>query len=726
MPETYPISIYLYALSNLVSSIIFIGLAIVVLLRGQSQSASRLFALWCFCVSAWAFGVYKQTLATDVASAWLWSRLLHASAALIPVVFLHFILAYLNSINKRLIRSLYALGTGFSLLALYPGDILIRGVSPISLFSFYPKAGWAYPFFLAFFGSCVLLGLQKLWRAYAVAPAVQRNQIRYLLLAMLIGFGGGTTAFFHVFDIPISPYGNYGLVTACAAIISYAMVKYRLMDITVAMEKGLNYLLLLIIIFVPSYAVLLVAQESYFGTISYPFSLVVFLLFALMLLGTYKIKSEAQVAIARLFFRERYDTYETLSKFSKALATILDLKTLIEEIERTLVAVLGIETVTLYLFDKERGVYRPVTTYGTSPETRDITRLTADDKLPRHLAASQTILVREEVEHFSGTTEMRALIDALQRAKADVCIPFVNKNVLIGFCVLGHRRTRRMYSDQDLSLLTMLAQAAAIALDNAMLYEELKRSQSLVRRTDRLRSLETIAGGFAHEVRNPLTSIKTFIQLTPERKDDPEFIGHFSTVVAEDVARIERLIQEILDYARYMQPKFQEEDVNVIVESCMYFVRIKADSKAVLLNKDLVPDLPPVLLDRQQIKQVLLNLFINAVEAMGDHGGELIVRTHRLSKAADDTWVQIEVTDTGCGISPADLEHIFDPFYTTKHESKEREGTGLGLTIVHQIVQEHGGHIEVKSEIGRGTTFLLNLPAVHARVLEAPIETRGV
>src|SRR5207237_1337922 len=248
---------------------------------------------------------------------------------------------------------------------------------------------------------------------------------------------------------------------------------------------------------------------------------------------------------------------------------------------------------------------------------------------------------------------------------------------LIGLCVLGPRTTPQMYSDQDLRLLTMLAQAAAIALDNAVLYEELRRSQSIVQRTDRLRSLETIAGGFAHEVRNPLTSIKTFIQLTPERKDDPEFIGHFSTVVAEDVARIERLIQEILDYARYMEPKFQEDD-------------------------------------------------INAIEAMGDRGGELIVRTHRLSKAPEDTWVQIEVTDTGCGIAPADLEHIFDPFYTTKHESQEREGTGLGLTIVHQIVQEHGGHIEVKSEIGRGTTFLLNLPAVHARVLEAPIETRGV
>jgi len=275
-------------------------------------------------------------------------------------------------------------------------------------------------------------------------------------------------------------------------------------------------------------------------------------------------------------------------------------------------------------------------------------------------------------------------------------------------------------------LLTMLAQAAAIALDNAMLYEELKRSESIVRRTDRLRSLETIAGGFAHEVRNPLTSIKTFIQLTPERKDDPEFIGQFSTVVAEDVARIERLIQEILDYARYMQPKFQEDDINVVVESCLYFVRFKADSKAVLVKKDLAPDLPPVLLDRQQIKQVLLNLFINAIEALGDHGGQLIVRTHRLSKIPEESWVQIEVTDTGCGIAPVDLEHIFDPFYTTKHESHEHEGTGLGLTIAHQIVQEHGGNIEVRSELGRGTTFLVNLPAVPARVLETPMETRGI
>ena len=719
-------------LLNLITALVLTSLTtlllgIFVYLIKRTSRIGTIFLFYSFSISWWSFFQILHVTSSDRSNALMWARIMEAGAFFIPTLFVHFVDLLLElKIKKVILIWLYVLSFAIATLCITPA--MIADAAPKLYFKFIMVPGPLYPLALLFFLSCVGYGNYALYKAYSTAWGARRNQLRYLLGSSLIGYMGGGANFFLAYGINIpflNPFGTYAIPLYVAA-TSYAIVKYRLMDISVAMEKGLNYLIFVTIVFVPSYAVLLIAQKSYFGTISYPFSLVVFLLFALMLLGAYKFKGEAQVAIARLFFKERYDTYETLSKFSKALATILDLKTLIEEIERTLVAVLGIETVTLYLFDKERGVYRPVTTFGTSPETRDITRLTADDKLPRHLAASQTILVREEMEHFLGTKEMPPLIDALRRAKADVCIPFVNKNVLIGFCVLGHRATRQMYSDQDLSLLTMLAQAAAIALDNAMLYEELKRSQSLVRRTDRLRSLETIAGGFAHEVRNPLTSIKTFIQLTPERKDDPEFIGHFSTVVAEDVARIERLIQEILDYARYMQPKFQEEDVNVIVESCMYFIRIKADSKAVLLNKDLVPDLPPVLLDRQQIKQVLLNLFINAVEAMGDHGGELIVRTHRLSKAADDTWVQIEVTDTGCGISPADLEHIFDPFYTTKHESQEREGTGLGLTIVHQIVQEHGGHIEVKSALGRGTTFLLNLPAVHARVLEAPIETRGV
>src|SRR5207249_9720179 len=168
------------------------------------------------------------------------------------------------------------------------------------------------------------------------------------------------------------------------------------------------------------------------------------------------LQERIEKVVENVLFRKKFNAYQTLQDFSKAMVTILNLKTLVEEIERTLATVLGVETVTLYLFDKERRVYTPVSTYGPSPESGDIAHLTANDKLPRHLAASQTILVREEVEHFSGTKDMRALLDALRRVKADLCIPFVNKNTLIGFCILGPRRERQMYADQDLSLLTML------------------------------------------------------------------------------------------------------------------------------------------------------------------------------------------------------------------------------------------------------------------------------
>jgi signal transduction histidine kinase len=262
------------------------------------------------------------------------------------------------------------------------------------------------------------------------------------------------------------------------------------------------------------------------------------------------------------------------------------------------------------------------------------------------------------------------------------------------------------------SLLNALAQTATNAMDTRMLLEDLQRSHALMKRTDRLRSLETIAGGFAHEIRNPLTSIKTFIQLAPERKDDPDFIREFSRIVLDDVYRIERLIEEILDYARYMEPKLTEEDVNDIVSSCLYFIEVKADSRGIKIEKELVPDLPRVMLDRQQIKQVFLNLFLNALDAMSERGGVLRVRTRSLAKPGGTPWVQIETEDTGTGIADANLEHIFDPFFTTKHESGEHEGTGLGLTIVHQIIEEHHGDIQVKSVAGSGTTFFVNLPAI--------------
>jgi signal transduction histidine kinase len=465
--------------------------------------------------------------------------------------------------------------------------------------------------------------------------------------------------------------------------------------------KGLALSLVLLF-----YIVILLVVDLFTGNFDYQLAAILLagsMIFA-GLLATVQKHMEAMVGKA--LFKEKHEAYETLTEFSHAMVSILDLPTLTQTILSTLKKVLNIQTVSLFLLDNEKDVYVLSSANGAGIEALQSVRLSAADGLPHYLRCSHTLLVKQELP--CSAEAGASVLHALDAMASEVCLPLINKDRLIGFINLGPRTDHQAYSHNELHLLTTLAQNAAVALDNAILYTDLKRSQILMRRTDRLRSLETIAGGFAHEIRNPLTSIKTFVQLAPGRRDDAEFIDRFSEVVIEDVYRIERLIHEILDYARYREPKFVQEELNEIVASCLYFIEVKASSKVITIEKHLAPDLPSAMLDRQQIKQVLLNLFLNAMDAMNDRGGRLSVKTHRLNKA-DGTWIQIEIADTGVGISPSNLEHIFDPFYTTKHESIEREGTGLGLTIVHQIVQEHHGYIEVESTVGSGTTFYINL-----------------
>jgi signal transduction histidine kinase len=278
----------------------------------------------------------------------------------------------------------------------------------------------------------------------------------------------------------------------------------------------------------------------------------------------------------------------------------------------------------LYLLDRERERFCLVTIPTPTPS------LAAPPVVPFTHPLVQQLTDRQDILDSS------ALADSLHPASLDdptdaqfaglpinLAIPLLNRGRLIAFVLLQSQIEAMVIPSHTIELLTAMAQSAANALDALLLHEDLRQSQALMRRTDRLRSLETIAGGFAHEIRNPLTSIKTFIQLAPERKDDSQFIGEFSRIVLDDVNRIERLIQEILDYARYMEPQLTDEDLNEIVSSCLYFIQVKADSRGIKIEKDLAPELPRGMLDRQQIKQVLLNLLLNAMDAIGEKTGTL-------------------------------------------------------------------------------------------------------
>jgi signal transduction histidine kinase len=410
--------------------------------------------------------------------------------------------------------------------------------------------------------------------------------------------------------------------------------------------------------------------------------------------------------------RSGSESLQRLTQFARDMGRITNLAILADRILSGLSDVTGAQEGSLYLVERERERFRRVIVQGPLHAAAAPATIPLQHELIRHLAEQQQIVTPAGTDGRGVHGVLEAVATALHRLSATAAIPLINKGHLVAVVLLAWGSRPEGLTPDQMDLLTAMAQNAANALDSMLVYEDLHQSQTLMRRTDRLRSLEIIAGGFAHEIRNPLTSIKTFIQLAPERKDDAEFIRDFSQVVLDDVHRIERLIQEILDYARYMEPKLTEEDLNDITASCLYFIEVKADSRGIKIEKELAPELPRVMLDRQQIKQVLLNLLLNAMDAMGAPGGFLRVRTNRLVKPDEQVWVQVEIEDTGHGISADNLEHIFDPFFTTKHTSGENEGTGLGLTIAHQIVREHRGDIQVQSTEGVGTRFCINLPAL--------------
>jgi signal transduction histidine kinase len=265
-----------------------------------------------------------------------------------------------------------------------------------------------------------------------------------------------------------------------------------------------------------------------------------------------------------------------------------------------------------------------------------------------------------------------------------------------------------MYYREDLDLLSSLANQVAIAIENANLYENLKKSQLIMRRADRLASLGTLIAGLAHEIRNPLVSIKTFTQLLPERMDDEEFRNYFLTVASGEIDRLTTLINELLGFAKPTEPNLKGEDVNSIIDKMEFLISTEAKKKNITITKNYSSKLPSVMADTEQIKQVLLNILLNGMQAIEGDKGQVWIET-RVVRVARETgiepFVQIEIRDNGAGISKENLDHIFDPFFTTRPD-----GSGLGLAITHQIVHEHGGFIDVESEIGKGTSFRVNFP----------------
>ena len=288
-----------------------------------------------------------------------------------------------------------------------------------------------------------------------------------------------------------------------------------------------------------------------------------------------------------------------------------------------------------------------------------------------------------------------------------LCVPLVIRERTIGAIALINDFDGA-FDQQDLELLTAMAGSVAVAVENANLYSEvadfateLERSQAKLVQAEKMAAIGRLAASLAHEINNPLQGIHNSLHLSlhkglgQERRD--EYVG----MARNEVERLIEIVQRMLDFYRPSRGGRQSADLNQVVRNVLALARKRIQHGKIEVHTELTDDLPTVPLIADQISQVLLNLVINGIEAMPS-GGDLWVKTE-VGDERDE--IRLTVRDTGMGIPAEDLEHLFEPFYTTKSD-----GTGLGLAISYGIVERHGGAIEVSSRPREGATFLVRLP----------------
>jgi signal transduction histidine kinase len=376
----------------------------------------------------------------------------------------------------------------------------------------------------------------------------------------------------------------------------------------------------------------------------------------------------------------------------------------LRSVATTLHSQMQVSRVLVLMQDMLSGEYRLKAESGLGPgDDADALMLREDSVIVRWLAEKRDELVRDEMVRREPTWSRQQLETELNQLQVNVCVPMILEGRLVGLIGLGGKLSRDMFFVSDLRLLETLATEVALAVKYRRMEDEAFRKNRLV-------ELGTIAAGVAHEIRNPLASIKTFAQLMPERMDDPEFKNEFSKLVLKDVDRITKVIESMLAFARPAQVNIKEQPANDLVEEAILLVQPRLKSKRVELSREFHGN-PTINVDRHQILQVLVNLLSNAVDALQDQGKIRVATGLNQRNVNGDgnqnqKFTVIEVSDNGAGIPTAVRNRLFDPFFTTK-----KEGTGLGLSISQKIVRDHGGAITVSSVEGKGTSFQVNLPA---------------
>jgi PAS domain S-box-containing protein len=786
--------------------------------RNSSAPANRAFAFTAGMIGAWtaalAWGRFQpQSFDTAIRTAF-------CAGSLCPFGILLFVEQFgaTATIHKRRLQLLALAAAAFSVLSFTPWMVTSVTREPYGM---RPLYGFLHPLLAAYVVATFALAAVALVQQYRNFTGIQKTQVGHLFLAFIVpGVLAATTNVFVPLAARTSAYNGLGPVFSLAmiAMIAHAIIRHRLMDIRVVIRRGVVYL----VTFLSSAAlfVVLLFGSNFLLPVEQGFSVRDIVLALIVAVAFHSVKTRVQHLFDLYLYREPYNYAQTLRDASRALTATIDLQALLDHVGTALASVLRPEGMSIYLLDPEDREFRLMWSVG--PATSESV-VPATSLLASTVGAHRQLIFLDEIASVRSHERDRLLQD-LAQLRAEVVVPLVEEDELIGFIVLGAKRSGDPYFSNDADLLTTLANQAAVAVRNAQTHarvvqvnEEMQKvletiesgvvavgprgritlfnraaerltgtsalaargqrpaqlpgplgsalaataedgqgrsqiefalpdaSGQLVplmcstsplrgpdgaplgavavladmtrlkeleqekRRAERLASIEAIASGLIHEIRNPLVSIKSYAQLLPTRGSSEEFREMFARTAGREIGRIDDLLSRFRTMSRASQHPMEMVDLSIPLRDTLETIHAEREDRKIQLRQVGELTRRPVLGNLSQLQQLFLNLCLNALQAM-EPGGELTVRVADLSEGGGSTLL-VEVADTGPGIPEHLLATVFDPFVTTKPH-----GTGLGLAICRSIADAHHAQLSVRNNVGRpGCTFTVEFPVPASR-----------
>ncbi|MFH1361227.1 MAG: ATP-binding protein [bacterium] len=672
-----------YSFSYLLGGIVFAILAVFVFFKAPKQLLNRVFALYCLCVSWWSFFSILMINAPSEVSATFWDRLCLVGVVFIPSTFIHFnyiLLGYLPRF-RRFILTTYILSAFFFVANFFP--LLVEHTSPKFGLNYYTDPGPFYLPFVVYFFTLSIFTIFVLFFAQKRATGAYKKQISFLFWAVLLGYSLGGNNYNLSFGIGpsyLALIGNLG-VMMYGLMVAYTITKYRLMDISVVINRSAAEILTVLFL-ASGFLSIVWFFDKYFAK-----GLSLSLVLAIIVYGIFvghnylKLRLFLQTSSERVFLQGKYNYYQTLSRVSAQVGEKLSLPSILDILYKTFSNIMEASKPRIFLLNN----------FGS--ETKPRYYVVYDKQTFGPDGSGEKIMFNDPL--LAKLFAKRAPLVNMHDPEQEVIVPCLLEDRLVAFFILGAKLSEEGYTDEEINLLEMLANQVAVALEHSRSYEKISTELALAERqlgrSQRLASLGALAAGVTHEIQSPLAQIRSRLEHLPDEPRDIKYLKEHKDFSLRYIDRIAGVVQRMLGIAKEKERKPGSFNLNEIIEPALKLVSLKDVSVKKKLGEISMIDG-----DRGELEEIFVNLLQNAVQAMQGKG-TLFLTTYMAAER-----VVAEVTDTGGGIPGELSERIFDPFFSTKHG-----GVGLGLSIVHRLVRGNGGEIEVVTKLGQGTTFRL-------------------